>query len=148
MQLLAGSLVALRRRRRARVGRDRILPGADAREDVRGHVQRVRRRGRDARVAARRGQALLRDRRRVVAVDQVVRHARMVGVLGELLLEDRRRLQVGRVGLVGLRLRAGEVERVEDLRLVVGRDSGRRAPRTRWARVSCRVRSGRLAQSS
>ena len=38
----------------------RILPRADAREDVRGHVQRVRRRGRDLGVAPGRVQSLLR----------------------------------------------------------------------------------------
>ena len=40
-------------------------------------------------------------------------------MLPELLLQDRRRLQVGGIGLVGLLLRAAEVERIEDLRFVV-----------------------------
>jgi hypothetical protein len=44
----------------------------------------------------------------------------MVGVLPELTLEDGGRLEVRRIGLVGLRLRAGVVMREEDLRLVVG----------------------------
>lgn len=43
----------------------------------------------------------------------------MVGILLELVLEDGGRLEVCRVGLVGLRLRPGGVERVEDLRFVV-----------------------------
>jgi len=47
-------------------------------------------------------------------------HTGMVGVLSELALEDGRGLEVGGVGLVGLGLRAGGVEREEDLRLVVG----------------------------
>src|SRR4029450_11558077 len=37
----------------------------------------------------------------------------------ELLFEDRGRLKIGGIGLVGLCLRAGEIERVEDLRLVI-----------------------------
>ena len=49
----------------------------------------------------------------------------MVGVLRELLLEDRGRLEVGGIRLVGRRLRADEVQRVEDLRLVVLRVLGR-----------------------
>ena len=43
----------------------------------------------------------------------------MVGILLEFLLEDGGRFEVGRIALVGLRLRPGEVERVEDLRFVV-----------------------------
>ena len=49
----------------------------------------------------------------------------MVGVLGELLLQHAGRRQVRRVALIGLRLRSREVERVEDLRLVVARILGR-----------------------
>ena len=77
--------------------------------------------GRDLRVTARGRHALLRDRRRVVAVDQVVRDARMVGMLLELLLEDRPGLEVGGIGLVGLQLRPRDVQGGEDLRLVVVR---------------------------
>ena len=51
-------------------------------------MQRVRRVGRDPGVEACGRQALLRDRRRVVAVDQVMRDAGVIGMLGELLLED------------------------------------------------------------
>jgi hypothetical protein len=76
--------------------------------------------GRDARIPARGVEALGGDRRRVVAVDQVVRDAGMIGIPLEFALEDRGRLQIRGVGLVGLRLRSGQVERVEDLRLVVG----------------------------
>ena len=43
----------------------------------------------------------------------------MLRVLLELLLEDPRGLEPRGVGLVALQLRAGEVDRVEDLRLVV-----------------------------
>jgi len=105
---------------RTRVCRGGLLPRADAREDVRRHVQRVRRRGRDRRIAPRGRYPFVGDRRRVVAVDQIVRDAGMVGVLLEFILEDRRRLEIRRVGLVGLRLGPGEIERIEDLRFVVG----------------------------
>ena len=57
-------------------------------------------------------------------MDQVVGDPGMIGVLHELLLEDVGRGQVGLVGLVGERLRPREVQRVEDLRLVVGRVAG------------------------
>ena len=83
-------------------------------------MQRVRRVGRDARVQTRRDHPLVGDGRRVVAVDEVVRHAGVVGILLELGFEYRGRLQVGGVRLVGLRLRPGDVEGREDLRLVVG----------------------------
>src|SRR6266852_1204280 len=68
---------------RTAIGRDRVFPSADTGKDVRGHVQRVRRRRRDAGVAAGGGQALLGNGRCVVAMDQVMRHARMIGVLDE-----------------------------------------------------------------
>jgi hypothetical protein len=44
--------------------------------------------GRDIGIAQRRRQALLRDRRKVIAVDEVMGDARMVGMPGELRLED------------------------------------------------------------
>ena len=81
----------------------------------------MRRRRGEPRILARCAYTLCRDRRRVVAVDQVVGHAGVIRVLPELLLQDRRRLEVRRVGLVRLRLRARDVERREDLRFVVGR---------------------------
>ena len=75
--------------------------------------------GRDIGVAQRRRQAFLRDRRIVVAVNQIMGDARMIGMPGELRLEDRRRLHGPRIALVGRRLSGGEVQRAEDLRLVV-----------------------------
>ena len=48
-----------------------------------------------------------------------MRDAGMVGILGELLLQDRGGLEIRRIRLVCLRLRAGDVERAEDLRFVV-----------------------------
>ena len=76
---------------------------------------------RDACILACGGEPLVGDGRRVVAVDQVVRDAGMIGILPEFAFQDGSGLQRGRVSLVGWRLRAGEIERVEDLRFVVGR---------------------------
>ena len=67
---------------------DVVLPEADAGEDVRRHVQRVRRGGSDLRITARGGNAELRQLRFVVAVDQVVRDSRMVGFGGEKFFEN------------------------------------------------------------
>ncbi len=119
------AFLALQRHvRRSAVGAHRILPRPDPRKDVRRHMQRMRRVGRDAGVTPGRGHPFLRDRRGVIAVDQVVRHARMVRILRELLLEDRRRLEGIRVGLVRGLLDGDQVERIEDLRLVVLRILG------------------------
>ena len=109
------------------IGVDGLLPAPHAREDVRRHVQRVGRRRGDAGVALRGGQALGRDRREVVAVDQVVGHPRMIGLLGEGLLEDAGGLELVGVGLVVGVERDVERERVEDGGLAVGRDSARRS---------------------
>ena len=54
-----------------------------------------------SRVALRRVERLRRQRRHVVAVDDVVREAGMIRMLREERLEDRDRLQPARVGLVG-----------------------------------------------
>ena len=48
-----------------------------------------------------------------------MRDPRMVRIFRELGLEDLGRLEIGGVGLVRLGLRAGEIQRVEDLRFVV-----------------------------
>ena len=109
------------RLRRGAVRLDRLAPGADAGEDVRGHVQRVRRIRRDLAVAARRLDALLRDRRVVVAVDEVMRGARMVGLVEEDRLEDLRRLELVGVLLVGRVEVRREDERIERRRLLVAR---------------------------
>ena len=67
----------------------RFLTVAEPGEDVRRHVQRVRRGRGDFRIAAGRPKARLGKPWRVIAMDQVVRHARMVRLLGEDRLEDR-----------------------------------------------------------
>ena len=84
------------------------------------HVQRVRRGGRDARITARRRQPFLGQRRCVVDVNKVMRDARMVRIFGEHRLQDRGRASIGGIGLIGLGLRSGEIQRVEDLGFVVG----------------------------
>jgi hypothetical protein len=60
-----------------------------------------------------RDRLLVGDWRKVIAVDQVVRHARVLRLLGEDLLEDGRRLELVGVGLVARVERHVERERVE-----------------------------------
>ena len=100
MQLIGRFLVGLGNPRGVRVRIDRLLPVANAREDVRGHVQGVRRIGRHLRVAPCGRQALLGQRRRVVEVNEIVRDTRMVWLPIPDLLEDRRTLELIGVGLV------------------------------------------------
>ena len=66
-----------------------------------------------------RWQAGLAERRRVVAVNEVVRHAWMVWLLGEHRLEYRRRFLLIGVGLVGGERGRIQRKRVEDGRLPV-----------------------------
>ena len=119
VQLVARGLVRLRGLHRRDVGSDRFLPIADAREDVRRHVLRVRRRRRDRSVELGGIEPLLGDRRIVVEMDQIVRHARMSRLPLEDRLEDCRALELVGVGLVGGRRRHVERDRIGDLRLVV-----------------------------
>ena len=114
-------VVQLRNPRRLGVGRDRFLPVADAREDMRRHVLRVRRAGRDLGITPGRIEPLLRNRRSVVQVDQIMRHARMVRLALRDRLQDRRAFELLGVSLVGRRRRRVQRERVVDLRLVVFR---------------------------
>ena len=74
------------------VGVDRFLPQAQADEDVRRHVERVRRGRRDLRVAARGVETHRGKLGLVAAVNQVMRDARLIGVLREQLVQDRNRL--------------------------------------------------------
>ena len=118
IELRAGSVVR-GHGDRALIGDDRLLPHADHRVDVRGHVLGVRRRRRDPGVLVGHGDATVRQRGEVIAVDQVVRHARMVGILLVDRLQDRDRLQQRIHVLVIERL--VQRQRVEDLGLdVVG----------------------------
>jgi hypothetical protein len=119
VQLLVEILAVLCRACRRDVGRDRLVPSADAREDVRRHVLSVRGGRRNPGVSLGCIQPLFRKRRRVIEMDQVVRHAGMP----RLALEDR--LQNGRAFkliCVGLVIgRGGNVERdgVKDLCFVI-----------------------------
>ena len=92
-----------------------LLPESDPREDVRGHVQRVRHRGRDAGVHPRRRQTLLRQLGVIVGVDQVVRHAGVLRVLAEQRFENSRRLELVGKGLVGGQRGGVEQQGVEHL---------------------------------
>ncbi len=82
---------------------------ADPREDVRGHVQRVRRRGGELGVALRGREPALGQRRVVVGMDQIVHDARMVRLAHDLRLQDLGRRELLGVGLVGRQ--RGHVER-------------------------------------
>ncbi|MGY2916046.1 hypothetical protein ACVWYP_001676 [Bradyrhizobium sp. USDA 3262] len=98
---------------------DRLLPVADAREDVRRHVLGMRRVFGDLGIAHRRGEALLRERRVVVEMDQIVGDAGVLGLAREDRFEQRRALQLVGVGLVARRGRDVERDRIGDLRLVI-----------------------------
>ena len=89
------------RPRRTRVGVDRFLPVAEPRKGVRRHVQRVRRRRRDFRVTPRRLERAIGQRRKVVAVDDVVREAGMIRLASDQLFENRAGLELVGEGLVG-----------------------------------------------
>ena len=56
---------------------------------------------------------------------EIVRDPGVIGMFGKLLLQDRGSPGVSRVGLIGLRLRARNIERVEYLSFVIIRIAGR-----------------------
>ena len=95
-----------------------IRPHAELHEDVRGHVQRVRRRRRDLRVPACRFQRQDGVLRRVAGVDQVVRRAGMVGIALEDVHGDGRRFHRALDVLAVLRLGV-EREGVEKRNFIV-----------------------------
>ena len=64
--------------RRREIRTNRVLPQAEPREDVRRHVKRVRRVGRDLRVALRGRERQRRELRIVEAVNQVMRDPRVI----------------------------------------------------------------------
>jgi hypothetical protein len=105
--------------RRPGVGSDRLLPIADAREDMRRHVLRMRRRRRNRGIALGRVEPLLGDRRVVVEMDQIVSDTGMARLAPEDWLQDG-----GPFELICVRLvvgRGGDVERdrMADLGFVV-----------------------------
>src|ERR1700733_4997710 len=71
-------------------------------------MQRMRGAGRDIGVTQRCRQSFLRDRRKVVSVDEIMSDARMIGMLGELGIEDCGRFERSRIGLAAQRLACDE----------------------------------------
>ena len=96
VQFFGDCAVSLRDRARRDVGVDRFLPVAEPRKRVRRHVQRVRRRRRDFRVTPGGFERPIGERRKVVAVDDVVREARMIRLAGDEPFENRAGLAAGR----------------------------------------------------
>ena len=83
--------VVVRNLPRVLVGRRRFVPVSQAREDVRGHVIRVRHRGGRLGVGARGGQTRFGVNGIVVGVNEVVQHARMLLVVRVDRFEERDR---------------------------------------------------------
>ena len=113
VQFLGRRALTLRRGDGQQIRLDRRLPVAEARECVRRHVERVRLFGRDGRVSPGRVDRARRERRHVVAVDDVVREPRMVGMVRPEALEHRPGFQLIRVGLVGWVRREGQRQGIE-----------------------------------
>jgi hypothetical protein len=78
-------------------------------------MQRMRCIRRYISVNARGREAAGSKRRRIEGMDEVMRDPGVIRMLGKLFLQDRDSLRVSRVGLIGLRLRARNVERAEYL---------------------------------
>ena len=127
--------------RGADVGIDRLLPHAEADENVRRHVQGVGRRRRNLRIGVRRVQSERRETRVIEAVNQVMRDPGMIGMLVEQPVEDRRRLLLIGVGLVGRDRHPvrDELESIEDRRLVIVRKLRRQPLHCRFVGASARV---------
>ena len=70
-------------RNRADVRINVVLPQSETRKNMCRHVQCMRSRWSDLRIAARRGQTQVRHLRFVVRVDQIMWNARMVRLLGK-----------------------------------------------------------------
>ncbi len=104
------------------VGRRRLSPESQLQERVRWHVERVARGGRDLRVSPGRGQGLGSQRAMVIGVDQIVRRAWMIGIAREHALSNRASLLPERQRHVPAGQRAKQRERIERLRLIVGRE--------------------------
>ena len=124
-----------------------VFPHAALHEDVRRHMERVRRRRRDARVRARRGQ---RERRVIGIVERVndeVRRARMLRVFREHLLGDRRGERLAAESLVGRPHGAEQRQRVPRRHFVIVRPLRiHRAPS--HPSTPCRARACRPARNT
>ena len=119
----------LRRPRRGEVRLDRLLPHAQASEDVGRHVQRVGRGGGNLRVGASRRQRQRSELGIIEGVDHVMGDPGVSRLQGEHAIEDLRGVLLPRIRLVGRRVvgDAQDRERVEDRRLVVARIAPRHA---------------------
>src|ERR1051325_8163519 len=93
VQLVLPFLACLRGARRGRVRGDRFLPMADSREDMRRHMEGMRRSRGDFGVALGGIESLLGDGRVVVEMDQVMSDAGMPRLPLEDRLEERRALE-------------------------------------------------------
>ena len=124
MHAVIGIAAGLLRRRGGDVALDGLGPHAEEHVGVRRHVERMRHRGGELRVAPRRGQPPLREGGVVVSVDDVVRGAGVIRLHGEDLLGDLRGSLLLGVGAV-VRIGGGlEGEGVEGLRLPILRIAG------------------------
>ncbi len=98
---------------------DGFFPKSDHGVDMRRHVPRVRYGRRNARIAPRRGNSFFGKRRKVVGMNEVVRHARMLRVLVEELLQKRRGFDLVGIGQVAFLRRGLQRQRIIDLHLVI-----------------------------
>jgi len=103
VQLIGALSICRRDARGFDIGGNRVLPVADAGEDVRRHVQSMRRAGGDLGIAPGGIEAFLRDGRSVVEMNQIMRHARMLRLTLEDRLQNGRPFELIGVGLVGRR---------------------------------------------
>src|ERR1051326_429330 len=90
----------LRRCLRCHVRLDRLLPEAEAGEDMRGHVQRVRDGWSNPGITARRIECQLCKRRGIVGVNEVMGHSRMLWLIRKNFIENTRSLFFSRIGFV------------------------------------------------
>ncbi len=116
MQLLTHIPGRVRGRTGRLIRRDRIVPVTQPREDVRGHVQSVRRGRRDLRVCPCSAQPPWGQLGAVIGMDQVVRKTGVLRQPAVQRLEDLRRALLVGVRTVGRRRRRNECQGVEDLR--------------------------------
>ena len=103
------------------VGSNRILPVADAGENVRRHVLRVCRRGRHLGVASSGRKPVLRERGRIIKVDQIMGDSGMLRLTRPNLLQNCRSLKLIGISLVGRRRRDVESQCVIDLGFIIMR---------------------------
>ena len=121
MQLIVQLLVGFRGADGRTIGGNRFLPITHAGKDVRRHVQPVRRRGGDFGITLCRFEPLIRDRRIIVGVNQVMSDAGVIRLALEDRLQDRCGLELVRIGLVCRRRCHVQRQGIIHLRFVVVR---------------------------